>query len=424
MRPRFVRWHDRDPFVHAESITAASRIAAGLTVGYFLGSGRPFAHNHCAPPCHGAEPVAPSSTRRDDRPVPSECSGWDAYILRLVSRASLALKRAASAVATVVFVATVGCSAGEHSVDFPGRIAFVSARGDNTRILVVETDGRVRPTVVHPPAGHESVAEIAWSPDGRRIVYSGGGARGADLFLTSPGNAQRRRVTGTVTDDLYDDLNPSWSPDGRKIVFDRYDDGYNWVYVIDADGSGLRRLTENFNYHPEWTPDGRISYVDRKGRIWVMNADGSGKRLLVRRPTIRITGYESHVMSWAPDGTQLAFTTGSAVWVVHADGTGRRELSEFPIWSPDGQRIAFVRGDPDTEIFVANADGTGAHNLTDNRVGDFEPTWSPDGGALAFVSSSEGETDIYVMTASGDGERNVSNTPGEDSSPTWSPSPT
>ena len=57
-------------------------------------------------------------------------------------------------------------------------------------------------------------------------------------------------------------------PDGRRLSFDRQDDGYNWIYVIDADGTGLRRLTENFNYDPVWTPDGRISY-------WTPEASGS-----------------------------------------------------------------------------------------------------------------------------------------------------
>ena len=244
--------------------------------------------------------------------------------------------------------------------------------------------------------------------------------------MVDASDGRRRRLTVSSEDDWH----PAWSPDGTRIAFDRQDDGYNWIYVANADGSGVRRLTANFNWHPDWTPDGRISFIG-DGGIWLINANGSGERLLAQAP-IEITGREASVMSWSPDGAQVAFSTGSALWVMSSDGTARTKLhgdpdrqTGFPVWSPDGRQIAFTQGDGDLEIFVVNADGSGLRNVTDNeRVQDEEPSWSPDGRALAFTSTRDGHSDIYVMTTAGEGRRNVSGTPGNDWSPSWSPSPT
>ena len=103
------------------------------------------------------------------------------------------------------------------------------------------------------------------------------------------------------------------------------------IYVMNADGSGTRRLTHNarYNAEPAWSPDGRkIAFRStRNGNrdIYVMNADGSGKRNLTRNP--------------AQDGS--------------------------PSWSPDGRRIAFISDrDGRLEAHVMNADGSGQRSLT------------------------------------------------------------
>ena len=102
-------------------------------------------------------------------------------------------------------------------------------------------------------------------------------------------------------------------------------------------------------------------------------------------------------------------------------GAGR-----WPAWSPDGQRIAFSDDrDGDSEIFVMNADGSHAMQLTHNDVDDGDPTWAPDGQRLAFTRFFQSETnlggDIYVMNADGTGEVNITNTtPTFEEEPSWS----
>jgi TolB protein len=267
-----------------------------------------------------------------------------------------------------------------------------------------------------------------------RIAYSGGTGGWKDnayddIWVVDVGGGSPKRLTKSREDDW----DPVWSPDGRQIAFDRQDDGYNWIYAVNQDGTALRRLTPNFSWHPAWTPDGRISYVHGRG-IWIMNADGSDKRLLVRA---EMQLNDPAPLAWAPDGSQLAFTTETALWVVRADGTGRRKLfgvgkgsARSPTWSPDSRRVAWQQGDGDFEIYAVNRDGSRLRNVTNNeRVNDQSPSWSPNGRALTFLRTCLGgrrehhHATPVVMNIDGSAAGRLSSLPLEQwpSAPAWSP---
>jgi TolB protein len=240
----------------------------------------------------------------------------------------------------------------------------------------------------------------AWSPDGRKIAYSGGNggeSRWHVYVMNVDGSGQHMLspIEGGPS---------AWSPDGREITFG-CSDGF-FICVVDADGGNLRQLALPSLWNggePAWSPDGRrIAFVGSKAggglpAIYVMNADGSQLRRLARhalRPT------------WSPDGRQMAFAdSGQAViCVMNADGSGRHPLyrehaiGDAPAWSPDGRAIAFVRAYGPArldQIYVMNVNGRNQRRVTSSHGDD--PAWSPDSRKIAYTNGG----DIYVINADG-----------------------
>ena len=169
-----------------------------------------------------------------------------------------------------------------------------------------------------------------------------------------------------------------------QIAFEAYRDGNSEIYVMNADGSGVTRLTNNStgDYDPAWSPDGRrIAFgASRDGNleIYVMNADGSGVTNLTNNPA-----YDSR-----------------------------------PAWSPGGRFVAFDSyRDGNFEIYFMKADGSAVTRLTNNPALDSHPAWSPDGRRIAFKSDRDGNFEIYVL---GGVTTRLTNNPARDSHPAWS----
>jgi TolB protein len=257
------------------------------------------------------------------------------------------------------------------------------------------------------------------APTGR-IAFSIGNQPSPDIYKADI-YAVNADGSGLVrlTDDPTAEFDPSWSPDGHQIAYRRQDEQSGQIYVMNADGSHQRNLTRRrgLDYSPAWSPDGRsIAFGSvRAGTatIWVMRPDGSGRR--------RLSRVYGEYPAWSPDGRKIAFdhiTFGSNnwdIWVMNADGSGARPLfasgasEQGPAWSPDGTTIAYQsdRGAPGNykRIWLARSDGSGQHLLT-RQLGE-RPVWSKRGGYVLFTAAR-----IIFVRRDGSGVRSVQ-VPGE-----------
>jgi TolB protein len=256
-------------------------------------------------------------------------------------------------------------------VALTGQIAVAS--GD--RIHVVAPDGS-SDTVL---ATGGDASWPAWSPAGRRIAFTS--VRWQGIFVVDANGSGLRRVTRTSTLDVQ----PTWSPDGRRLAFARFVPGWREeIFVVGVDGRGLRRLTRNRgqDLEPDWAPNGkRIAWAFTSTRrdfpyprIHTMNPDGSAKRFVTDGAAPR----------WSPDGRRFAYALAGDIWTSNVNGFDReivrnsRDSAESrPVWSPDGTQLALLStADSPTEAFrVFVVDATGG---TPVLVSPLAPVSSPD----------------------------------------------
>lgn len=276
------------------------------------------------------------------------------------------------------------------------------------------------------------VRKPAWSPDCTRVAYVD--QEQALWTIKLDGTGATKLTAGGRADE--EDDSPAWSPDGKKIAFSRHADRFvhgeavNHIFVIDADGTGERRLTEGDvgDQAPTWSPDSQqivfsrhnldsdpqlSTYNTRDEYLVVIDADGSNELALTRGGTIE------QEPRWSPDGEFIAYSSDSDLWVMRPDGTYPRPVSVPHTdsagysWSPDSKNIAyigsrFIDGNRRVEYSVrtTNLDGTALGNAAvytgslDSFTLARTPRWAPDGRSILFEHNSNqgGEARAYVAS--------------------------
>jgi len=301
---------------------------------------------------------------------------------------------------------------GDRSVALSDLPLHCSVSGENPRTVTVTDGGTVETTFEIDCPTHLGgyIAFISY--------FSGvpGDPGSPSIFIMTADGDDLHPITGAPLEPQHPDI----SPNGTRVLFHHVrgagDDDLSDIYVMNADGTGATTLAagEWEDAEPAWSPDGtQIAFhSDRDGgpsTVWIMDADGSDVRKLIDFP--------SWTPAWSPDGTRIVFAgrddDGEAdLFIVNVDGSGLVNLTpdavgdNAPAWSPDGLWIAFTSSERDgnlyADIYVVGANGGPITNLTNNpNTHDYHPDWSPDGTRIVFSSYREGIPDIYVMDSQG-----------------------
>ena len=251
-----------------------------------------------------------------------------------------------------------------------------------------------------------------------------------EVYFVDYDGANARRVT--VSRSL--NTTPMWSPNARAIAYTSWRRGYQDVFVshiyegrLETPAGGSRDV---HNWLPAWSPDGTqlafTSNRDGNPELYVMNADGTDVRRLTNHPDIDTTP------TWSPQGRQIAFTsdrTGAPqIYVVDIDGTGLRRITfesycDRPTWSPAPyNEIAYSsRTGPGHDIKVVDLATNEVRQLTFGLGTNESPSYSPNGRHVAFMSTrGSGNKQIWVIGRDGRGLRRLTST-GNNEMPSWSP---
>jgi TolB protein len=227
----------------------------------------------------------------------------------------------------------------------------------------------------------------SWSPDGRAIAYISYASHFPDIYLQNVYDVKLTRpITGSATSQ---NQTPAFSPDGSRIAFSAVRDSPNFnIYVINRDGSNLKRLT--------------TSKLD------------------------------DIAPSWSPNGTQIVFTSGrtgdAQLYIMSADGTGVEHLNcgephcDKPVWSPAPlNKIAYTCGtNSGYDICLMDMTTRVVSKLTDGNGSNEQPSFAPNGRHIVFTTTRWGKLQLAMVDLKGTVLKRRITEIGNNKFPTWS----
>jgi TolB protein len=266
--------------------------------------------------------------------------------------------------------------------------------------------------------------------DGERMTGTVESRDTKEIYIADYDGENQRRVTTGRTLNVF----PRWSPNGRSIAYVSYRRGTPNIFISNIYEGTMEEVTKgnNENWLPAWAPDGsRLCFASpREGKghtnLYVVNRDGSGLRKLTDHPSINTSP------TWGPDGNQVAFVsdrTGSPqIYITSADGVGQavrittsETYADKPTWSslPYNEIAYTARTGPGNDIKVIDMATRQVRQLTTGEGTNESPAFAPNGRHLAFTSTRSGKKQIFTIARDGRDLRQITRN-GNNEQPDWS----
>jgi Tol biopolymer transport system component len=282
------------------------------------------------------------------------------------------------------------------------------------RLVAVDPDTGESRIIVDSEQTQRRIGNAAWSPDGRWVAYD---LNGSGLWVVNAELQPRQLAVGFVS--------WTWSPTAPQLAMVRD----SRLTVVDASTgrqTDLGSVVGDVTSAPVWSPDGtRILYGAREGSLYSVDVGGGERSLLVRLPGENLDSIDE--IEWSPDGTYLAILNdlepgGGRLYVMNADGSGVRVLVDnfdqgYPggyAWSPDGTRLTYADfpgpDELEVRIWTVSLDGSAPSLVASHTdvccITGGSPAWSPDGSQIAFETDHGYGTDrsSFVINSDGTGD--------------------
>ncbi len=267
---------------------------------------------------------------------------------------------------------------GEKGI-FSTRIAYVVKSRDQFLLQIADADGQGAATAL---TSAEPIISPVWSPDGGRLAYVSFEKKKPVIYVHSIATGQRTIVANFKGSNSA----PGWSPDGRRLAVVLSKDGHSQIYSVNADGSGLQRVTQSsgIDTEPRYSVDGNIYFTsDRGGSPQIYRVGASGG-----------------------DAQRVSFE-------------GSYNVSPRP--SPDGKTLAFItRREGRFQLAVMDLASRQVQVLTDSNK-DESPSFAPNSRMILIATEMGGRGVLSAVSSDGRIKQRLTVAAGDVREPAWGP---